>query len=75
MSTASITPLSPTDRAQTLEISSEKPLPAKAALPIIELMYEQNRAELPQRGVYDGKANLYSPMKYAFGDRHEVRIS
>ncbi|KAG8992734.1 hypothetical protein FRB90_000927 [Tulasnella sp. 427] len=42
---------------------------------IIRKMQEQNPTIFTKLGSYDGRKNLYSPIKYSFGDRHEFQVN
>ncbi|KAG8946718.1 hypothetical protein FRC04_011496 [Tulasnella sp. 424] len=56
-------------------LPEDKVLPLKATMDIIRKMQEQNPTIFTKRGSYDGRKNLYSPIKYSFGNQHEFQVN
>ncbi|KAG8946717.1 hypothetical protein FRC04_011495 [Tulasnella sp. 424] len=56
-------------------LPEDKVLPVRATMEVIRKMQEQNPTIFTKRGSYDGRKNLYSPIKYSFGNQHEFQVN
>ncbi|KAG8923760.1 hypothetical protein FRC01_012373, partial [Tulasnella sp. 417] len=56
-------------------LPEDKVLPQKATMEIIRKMQEQNPTIFTKRGSYDGRKNLYSPIKYSFGNQAQYEVN
>ncbi|KAG8985277.1 hypothetical protein FRB90_004845 [Tulasnella sp. 427] len=56
-------------------LPEDKTLPPRATVHIIRQMQEQNRTIFTKRGCYDGRKNLYSVVKYSFGQNAQFEVT
>ncbi|KAG8898432.1 hypothetical protein FRC01_010915, partial [Tulasnella sp. 417] len=56
-------------------LPDDKVLPPRATMEIIRGMQEQNPTIFTKKGSYDGRKNLYSPIKYSFGDKAQFEVT
>ncbi|KAG8942123.1 hypothetical protein FRC00_011997, partial [Tulasnella sp. 408] len=56
-------------------LPEDKVLPPRVTVWIIRKMQEQNPTVFTKKASYDGRKNLYSPIKYSFGDNAQFEVT